>query len=279
VRAGVLLLLLSAPAFADSTLSQVVQKKTLRVGMHAQVSPFVAAGAECDELRKLVGERAPPARPTRDGRAVCGIDVELAAEAARALGVTLEIDLVDRFDDLLPGLRAGKYEMALSAITRTLDRAVTVGFTEPYFASGLEVRVRDAARFPTLESINKAGVKVAFEAATTAETFARAELGLAQLTPVAGDDELFRAMEDPACADAVVIDFVAARDAEVRKRARASLSPVEERRFTTEALAIAVRQGDPDWLGWLNLFLKEQKSSGAFHKLAARFNPWFKNER
>ncbi len=276
------LLSVSATAWADATLAQIVARKSLRVGMHAGVLPFVAAGAECDELRRVVlaaDGKAPPARPTRDGRAVCGIDVELAAEAARALGVTLEIELTARFDDLLPGLRAGRYEMALSAVTRTLERAMSVAFTEPYFASGLEVRVRDLKRFATLESLRQPGVKVAFEAATTAEDFARAELAGATLVPLASDVELFAALDDPARADAVVIDYVAARDAEVRKRAHATLTAIEERRFTTESLAIAVKQGDGDWLGWLNLFLKEQKSSGAFHKLASRFNLWFRSER
>jgi polar amino acid transport system substrate-binding protein len=261
------------------TLAQVTARKSLRVGMHAGASPFVALGSDCDELRKLVGEKAPPPRLTRDQKSVCGIDVELAAEAARALNVTLEIELVERFDDLLPGLRAGKYDLALAAITRTLDRAVTVAFSDPYFASGLEVRVRDAARFATLESLKKPGVKVAFAAATTGETFAKAELGAATLVPVAGDTGLFAAMDDPARADAVVIDFVTARDAEVRKKVKSPLSAVEDRRFTTEQLAIAVRQGDADWLGWLNLYLKQQKTSGSFHKLAARFNSWFRNER
>jgi ABC-type amino acid transport substrate-binding protein len=77
----------------------------------------------------------------------------------------------------------------------------------------------------------------------------------------------------------VVIDFVTARDAEVRKKVKTQLQPVEERRFTTESLAFAVKQGDADWLGWLNLFLKQEKTSGAFHKLAARFNAWFRQER
>jgi polar amino acid transport system substrate-binding protein len=86
-------------------------------------------------------------------------------------------------------------------------------------------------------------------------------------------------MDDPGRADAAVIDFVTARDAEVRHKVHAALVPLEGRRFTYEALAIALRQGDADWLGWLNLFLKQEKTSGAFHKLAARFNPWFRNER
>ncbi len=89
---------------------------------------------------------------------------------------------------------------------------------------------------------------------------------------------MFAAVDDPNY-DAVVIDYVSARDAQVRGRVRAAAVPVEDRRFTTEHFAFAARQGDPDWLGWLNLFLRELKSSGAFHRLAARYNPWFRAER
>ena len=79
--------------------------------------------------------------------------------------------------------------------------------------------------------------------------------------------------------DAAVIDYVTARDAEVRGRVQAALAPLEDRRFTIEHFAFAVRQGDADWLGWLNLMLRESKASGEFHALAARYNAWFRSER
>jgi polar amino acid transport system substrate-binding protein len=245
--------------------------------MHAGLPPFVGAGADCDELGRLTGAPAPPPRRAVDGRVVCGFDLELVAGAARALDVELEVTLVDRFDDLLPALRAGKVDVVASALTRTLDRAVTVAFSEPYFTSGLEVLVREPQRWPTLESL-RAG-RVAVKRATTAESFARRELAGAALLLAASDAELLALVEDPRRADAAVIDYVQARDAMVRGRLHAELAPVEDRRFTTEHFALAVRQGDADWLAWLNLFLRQHKTSGSFHKLAARYNAWFRNER
>jgi polar amino acid transport system substrate-binding protein len=273
VIARILLLLVAAPAFAQ-TLPSIVAKKTLVVGMYAGAPPFVVAGEGCDELGRLMGGQPTAPRKARDGRVVCGFDVELTAEAARALGVGLEIELVEKFDELLPGLRAGRYDVVASAVTRTLERAVTVAFSDPYFASGLEVRVRDGARFPTLESLRQREVTVAFKTGTTGEAFARAELAGATFVPLVDDAALLASKDD-----AVVIDALAARDAEVRKRGGVARVSVEERRFTSEHFALVARQGDADWLGWLNLFLKEAKSSGAFHRLAARFNPWFRAER
>jgi polar amino acid transport system substrate-binding protein len=265
-------------AAADGTLPAILARKVLRVGMHPGLAPFVTAGADADELRRLLGPAAPPERRASDGRPVCGLDVELSAEAARALGVALEIVLVERFDDLLPGLRRGAYDLAASKLTRTLERAQTVAFSDPYFSSGLEVRVRDPARFGSLAAL-RAGARVALRAGTTAESFARAELMGAQLVPLASDAQLYAAMDDPRAADAVIIDAISARDALVRGRVKAALSPVEERRFTTERLALAVRQGDPDWLGWVNLFVGETKARGALERMAARWNPWFRDER
>ena len=65
----------------------------------------------------------------------------------------------------------------------------------------------------------------------------------------------------------------------MRGHVGAALQPLEDRRFTVEHFAFAVRQGDADWLGWLNLMLRESKASGEFHALAARYNAWFRSER
>jgi polar amino acid transport system substrate-binding protein len=261
-----------------STLARLGARRPLRVGVHAGAVPFVAAGADAEELRRILGAGAPTLRPTTDGRAVCGLDVELAAEAAHGLGVELELVLVDRFEDLLPRLARGDYDVALGALTRTLERALTVAFTQPYFTTGLEVLVRDAARAASLDALRRREVRVAVTGGTTDAAFAHRRLDGATLVEVGSLAELYHALDDPGV-DAVVIDLVAERDAAVRGRTHAHLARVEERRFTTERLAMAVRQGDAEWLRWLDLMLDEMKATGVFHRLAARFHPWFRMER
>jgi polar amino acid transport system substrate-binding protein len=243
--------------------------------MVAGTSPFVVAGEEAEALAKRLGDTT--TLKAVDGRAIAGFDVELVAEAARALEAKLEVTLVDRHDLLLDGLRNGRYELAASALTRTLQRARTVAFSDPYFASGLEVRVRDTARFAELPAVDRAGVRVAYLAGTTAESFARASLSHAHLESKASEAALFAAMDDPKI-DAIVIDQITARDGLERGRAKNRLAPVEDRRFTTEQFAWATRQGDPDFVAWIDLFLREAKSSGTFHKLASRYHDWFRTE-
>ncbi len=267
----------SASSGQPGTLAAIARRGVLRVGMYPSLAPFVAAGGDADQLRRL-SHASGEVRRAADGRAVAGFDVDLAAAAARALDAKLEIVLVDRFDDLLPGLIAGKYDVVMSGLTRTLARARLVAFSDPYFASGLQVLVPPSAHFSTLAALGTAHARVAVRAGTTAESFARATLAGAVVRPLANDAAVFAAVEG-GDADAAVIDYVSARDAEVRGHLRVPLQPLEDRRYTVEHFAFAVRHGDADWLGWLNLLLRESKASGEFHLLAARYNAWFRSER
>jgi polar amino acid transport system substrate-binding protein len=265
------------PSTTSGSLAAIARRGVLRVGMYPGLAPFVAVGDDADELRRL-SHAKDAAQHTADGRVVAGFDVDLAAAAAHALDVRLEVVLVDRFDDLLPGLAAGKYDVVMSGLTRTLARARLVAFTDPYFASGLQVLTPVGSRFSTLASLGAARARVVVRAGTTAESFARAALAGAVVRTLSADDAVFDAV-DKGEADAAVIDYVSARDAEVRAHLHTSLQPLEDRRFTVEHFAFAVRQGDADWLGWLNLMLRESKASGEFHVLAARYNAWFRSER
>lgn len=267
------------PSPASPVLAALAKKGPLRVGMHPGASPFAVAGADADDLRRRLAQPLPPEVRATDGRLVAGFDVDLVAEAARQLGVPLEITLVDRFEDLLPGLIAGRYDVVASALTRTLDRALTVAFTAPYFATGLALLARDPKAAASLEVLRERRPRVAFAKGTTAERFVARELATATARPLPSMEALFAEMDDPAGADAFVVDLVAARDAVVRKRVKAALASVEERRFTAEQLALAVRQGDPDWLGWLDLYLTTVRGNGQFHRIAARYNDWFRTER
>lgn len=266
----------SARCDAMPTLAAIACRHVLRVGMYPGALPFAAAGADAEELVRL-GHGGALVRGS-GGRPLAGFDVDLAAAAARALDVELRVVVVPRFDELLPGLVAGHYDVVISGLTRTLERARTVAFSDPYFTSGLQVLVPDGTSATTLASLAQAHARVAVRAGTTAEAFARRALAGATVRALPSDEALFAAV-DRRQADALVIDYVSARDAEVRGRLRTPLVPLEDRRFTVEHFAFAVRQGDRDWLGWLNLMLRESKGSGEFHALAARYNPWFRSER
>jgi polar amino acid transport system substrate-binding protein len=259
------------------SLPTIAQRGSLRVGISPAIAPFALIGAEAEELRRLIHATDAVVHAT-DGRPVAGFDVDLAAAAARALHVRLEIILVDRFDQLLPGLVAGRYDVVMSGLIRTLERARTIAFSDPYFASGLELLVRDDNKVATVQELKQSHARVAVRGGTTAEAFARSQLGGTVVQTLPDVAAIFSAIEHRQ-ADAGVMDYVSARDAAVRGHVRVSLHPLEDRRFTVEHFAFAVRHGDADWLNWLNLMLRETKASGEFHTVAMRYNAWFRSER
>lgn len=61
----------------------------------------------------------------------CGFDAEFIYQFAKEYGYALEIDIID-FGALLPGLQAGRYDLAISSITVTEERKESVLFSEIY---------------------------------------------------------------------------------------------------------------------------------------------------
>ena len=192
----------------------------------------------------------------------------------------LEIVLVDRFDDLLPGLVAGRYDVVMSGLTRTLERARTVAFSDPYFASGLQVLAPSSTTLHHAGALAAAHARVAVRAGTTAESFARATLAGAAVARAAHRRRACSPPSIAASADAAVIDYVTrARRRGARPAARAACRRSKIAASPSSTSPSPCARATPTGSAWLNLLLREAKASGEFHALAARYNPWFRSER
>lgn len=67
----------------------------------------------------------------KEGEGFAGIDIEIAQAIADKLG--MELQIVDiAFDSVIAGVVTGKYDMGVSGLTMTPERAQTVNFTDPY---------------------------------------------------------------------------------------------------------------------------------------------------
>ncbi|WP_201538812.1 ABC transporter substrate-binding protein [Psychrobacter frigidicola] len=65
-----------------------------------------------------------------------GFDVDIANALCADMNVTCEITAQD-WDGIIPGLKAGKYDAIVAAMSVTPERAQQVSFTEPYFSNTL----------------------------------------------------------------------------------------------------------------------------------------------
>ena len=68
-----------------------------------------------------------------------GLGVDLVQEIARRMGVA-DVEFVSaRFADLIPGLRAGRFDLVVAGHTITPEREEIVDFTNPYMVVGTSV--------------------------------------------------------------------------------------------------------------------------------------------
>jgi polar amino acid transport system substrate-binding protein len=105
--------------------------REIRVGSDVSYAPveFYDAFAP-DVLDRPVGEPEPQVR---------GIDPDLAAELGRQLGVRFTF-VNTAFDQLIPSLQARQFDLIISSMTATQERAREISFLE-YFQAGTSILV------------------------------------------------------------------------------------------------------------------------------------------
>ena len=91
------------------------KEETLRIGTEGAYAPFNYTNA--------------------DGT-LGGFDVDMANAICDDMQVTCEITAQD-WDGIIPGLKAGKYDAIVAAMSVTPERAQQVSFTDPYFSNTL----------------------------------------------------------------------------------------------------------------------------------------------
>ncbi|KUY56781.1 substrate-binding periplasmic protein [Burkholderia sp. RF2-non_BP3] len=80
----------------------------------------------------VLGVDQPPFFMSRNG-VLAGVDIDLADELAKKLGVSVQFDRDARtFDDVVHLLATGQADVAISKLSRTLPRAQVIRFSTPY---------------------------------------------------------------------------------------------------------------------------------------------------
>ncbi len=75
-----------------------------------------------------------------------GFDVDLANAICADMQVTCQITAQD-WDGIIPGLKAGKYDAIVAAMSMTPERAQQVSFTDPYFSNTLVFLAKQDSSF------------------------------------------------------------------------------------------------------------------------------------
>lgn len=238
----------SADLVKASTLTQILKRKELKVGLEAGYLPF--------EMRNKKG-------------AIIGFDVDLATAMAKAMGVKLTL-VNTAWDGIIPSLMTKKFDIIMSGMTITQKRNLQVNFCIPYITVGqtvlASVKLKDKVK--SYQDLNDPKYTIAVKLGTTGDFATQKYLPKAKR--VAFEDEQVCIQEViQGRADAHVYDQpqCAVKNAQYPGKFIFLDEP-----FTFEPLGWAVRKGDPDFMNWLNNFLRQIKGDGSYDEM---YKKWF----
>ena len=240
---GLALLGLACTAREEGTLPRIRRTGVLRVGTDATYPPFETID------------------PATGG--LVGFDVDLVRALARQLPARAEFVIVP-FDGIVPGLKSGKYDLVVSAMTITPERAQQVRFTEPYTVAGQSIVVR-RAEASIRSAAELAGKRIGCQLATTGEMEAKKVPG-ARVVSFDAIGSAFRDLENGNL-DAAIADTPTAR---IFIRDRPTLDLAGEP-LTREEFGMAARPGDAELVEALNRGLAELRDTGEMQALEAKW--------
>ncbi len=146
-----------------------------------------------------------------------GLDIELARDLARALGLK-PIFVSTSWPGLMADLRANRFDVALSGITATAERAQEAAFSISYLEDGKTAIARrvDALRYTSLAAIDQPGVRAIVNPGGTNERFVRERLRQAEIVLHPDNRTIFTALAegrgDVMFTDAIEVRLQSRRD-------------------------------------------------------------------
>jgi polar amino acid transport system substrate-binding protein len=233
-------------------------------------SPVVDRILSSGELRVGMSGDMPPLNMTTKEGKVIGLDADLAALVAEAMGVKLNVQKM-AFSGLLPALEAGRIDMIISNMTMTPERNLKVAFVGPYFTSGkgLLTKRSTLAEVKKMEDLNNPAFTFVVLKGSTSEAVTKAGAPKAKLIAVAGENEGVQMVLDGK-ADGMLADFPICAVAVYRYPGSGLVSVVAP--ITYEPIGFGVPKGDPLLVNLLQNLLNGLEKAGYMKELGEK---WF----
>lgn len=252
--------------------AMVVSVLALTLAFHGTA----AAGTVLDRIQKkgelavgMSGDQPPLNATTRDGK-VIGLEADISSRMASAMGVRLNIARMP-FSELLPALSEGKIDMILSGMTMSPARNLKVAFVGPYYITGKAflTKKETIASLKNADGIDSPEYVVAALKGSTSQAYVEKVLPKAKLVTTKNYDEaLDMVLQDKA--HVMVADYHYCVVSAVRFREKGLTTVTAP--FTFEPIGVAMPDGDPLLVNWVQNFFVTLSGSGDLKKMTER---WF----
>jgi len=240
-----------------SVLQSILKTGKLRVGLEPGYMPFEMQ----DKQSRVVG-----------------FDVDMAKEMASSMGVELEL-VPTAWDGIIGSLLTDKFDIIMSGMTITQERNLKVNFANPYIIVGQTILINKnlAGTIRSYSDLNNSKYTVTSKLGTTGEQAVKRMIPRANYKSFETEPEA--AMEViSGKADAFVYDLPYCAVFYAEKGAGKMV--FLDQPFTFEPLGWALKQGDPDFLNWVNNFLAQVKGDGRYDKIYEKWitgTDWIKD--
>lgn len=221
------------------------------------------------------GSTNPPWHFVDESGNIVGYDVDIAKIVAKGLFDDPEkIEIVTQASDArIPNVLTDKVDITCQFMTVTAARAQQVAFTIPYYREGVGLLLTKDATHKTYDELKTAGgdVTVSVLQNVYAEDMVHQALPGAKVDQYESVDLIYQALNsgraDAAATDMSSLRWFMKQNPDRYLDAGYGWNP--------QTYSCAVKRGDPDWLNFVNIALREAMSGVEFPTFKASFEKWF----
>jgi polar amino acid transport system substrate-binding protein len=227
-----------------STIEEILKRGELRVGFESGYVPF--------EMTNKKGE-------------FIGFDMDFGRRLAKSMGVKF-VPVNTAWDGIIPALVTGKFDIIMGGMTITQERNLKVNFANPYIVVGQTILLNNKHKdqVKSYKDLNNPKYILTSRMGTTGEQAIKKYIPKATYKGFESEAEAGLEVINGK-ADALVYDlpFCGFLYGSQGKDKTVFLNEP----FTYEPLAWAINRGDPDFLNYLNNFLRQSKGDGFYDRM------------
>ncbi len=231
-----------------STVEKILKRGELRVGFESGYVPFEMT----DKTGKFIG-----------------FDMDFGRRMAKSMGVKF-VPINTAWDGIIPSLITDKFDIIMGGMTITQERNLKINFADPYIVVGQSILLnkKHEGKVLSYKDLNDPKFILTSRMGTTGEQAIKKYIPKATYKGFESEAEAGLEVINGK-ADALVYDlpFCGFLYGSQGKGKTVFLNQP----FTFEPLAWAINKGDPDFLNFLNNFLRQSKGDGFYEQV---YNKW-----
>jgi ABC-type amino acid transport substrate-binding protein len=266
----------------SGTAGQKIASRNQEAGMLKTLCLVVALGftavgfAKADKLDDIINSGKlrcavtldfPPMVARDADNNPIGFDVDTCNDLAKALGVKAEI-VETPFPQRIPALLSGKADVRVASSSNTLERAKTIGFSNPYFVFTFNILNRKGSSIINYES--QKGHSVGSTAGTYEAIALEKDVKAwndpkGSFHPYQSQADVFLALSQGQIDATDVTSTVAS--AIVQSGKYPNLEITGDAPYEKDYVALIALRGEQGVLNYLNLFISHQVRTGRYQEL------------